>query len=310
MMYFIQKAKLLNQLLKKYECEHLICFFIINNIMMDCDIVYIVRIFYKTSKVDFIIQNILYFNQNNKVMLLLNIADYLYDKLDIEQLKKKYPNVLFYRCKPYRTKFDPMVVQCINNCFRYIVENINCKYIVLSHDSEVYVKQVDQTIIQGIMQKYKKPKFDRKKIEEKMESTFWWQRFRGLTNMFNYFIENQITPALDVCPGMTITLDSLKNIINDLNTLNTDYYLNHDKRVLLDEVIFHSLLTHYEGEYCNTNHTYWINEKREGLISEDETLNFLIEDLKNDCGSHLENKFSIKKSYKSVCEHVNTLMKN
>lgn len=273
--------------------------------MLDCDIVFIVKIFYKTSNVEFIIRNILHFNQNNKVMLLLNIAEYIYDKLNIEELQQKYTNVVFYRCKAYRTKFDPKVIQCVTNCFNYIIENIKCKYIVLSHDSEIYVKQVDMNIIQNIMQKYQKSEFNKEKIENSMD-TFWWKRFMGMTNMYNYFMENKITPTLNVCPGMTITYETLEKIIKDLNILSTDYYLNHDKRVLLDEVIYHSLLAHYEGEYCNTNYTYWNNEKREGLISEEEILKLLKEDLKKN-DSNLQNKFSIKKSYKSVCEYIDSI---
>jgi hypothetical protein len=277
--------------------------------MIDCDIVYIVKIFYKTSNVDFIIRNILHFNKNNKVILLLNIAEYLYDKLNVEELQKKYDNVIFYRCKAYRTKFDPRVIQCVTNCMNYIINDIKCDYIVLSHDSEVYVKKVDINIIKNNMKKYEKKKFDREEINKILnqsgEHSFWWKRFMELENMFNYFMENEMVPAIDVCPGLTITYDTLQKIIKDLNTLSSDYYLNSERRVLLDEVIYHSLIVYHSGEYCNTNHTYWITDKREALRTEEETLNLLIKDLEED---NLKNKFSIKKSYKNVCNYVDEKM--
>lgn len=275
--------------------------------MINCDIAYIVKIFYKTSNVDFIIRNMLHFNKNYNVFLLLNVAEYLYDKLNLEELGKKYLNVIIFRCKAYRTKFDPHVIQCVTNCMNYILENIQAKYIVLNHDSEVYIKQVDVDIIKNNMIQCKKLSFDKEEIDKKL-NTFWWGRFKELENVFNYFMENEITPQLNVCPGLIISYETLQKINKNLNDINTEFYLGSERRVLLDEVIYYSFICHNECSYCNLNHTYWIDEKRTGLKTEEETLKEFQEDLNN---NKLKNTFSIKKSYKSVCNFVeNNLMKN
>lgn len=273
--------------------------------MQNYDIVFIVKIFYKTSNVDFIVRNILHFNKNNKVLLLLNIAEYLYDKLNIEEFKAKYPNVVLFRCKAYRTKFDSHVIQCVTNCMNYILENILCKYIILNHDSEVYIKQVDEKIIEQKLVQCKKVDFNVEQIEKNM-NTFWWSRFKELTNMYNYFIENKIVPQLNVCPGLIMPYETLKIINKDINNTSQEFYLNSERRVLLDEVIYYSFISHYECKYYNSNYTYWANDdniKREGLKTEDDTLKELQYDIENN-SNRLHNIFSIKKSYKSVCEYI------
>ena len=273
--------------------------------MIDCDIVYIVKIFYKTSNVEFIIKNIKFFNKNNNIILLLNISEYLFDKLNISKLKSENPNIRLFRCKAYRTKFDPHVISCVTHCMNYIVENINCKYIFLNHDSEIYVKQVDIDIIKNNMIQCTKKTFNKNEIISTLtvngDNTFWWKRFMELENMFNYFIHNEITPLINVCPGLVLPYETLQKILKDLNNINNDYYLNSEKRVLLDEIVYYSFMMHYSCKYYNSNHTYWINDKREGLKSEEETLEKLKADLSCD---QLKNIFSIKKSYKSVCNFV------
>jgi hypothetical protein len=271
------------------------------------DIIFIVKIFYKNSNVDFIIQNIFNFNKNNKILLLLNISEYLYDKLNILEITQKYKNVVLFRCKSYRTKFDPHVISCVTNCMNYIIYNYKCTFIILCHDSEVYIKQVDINIITKHLIRCKKQTFIYENVIQQLtqtgENCFWWKRFMELENMFNYFLNNKIVPMIDVCPGLTITYDTMCKIIHDLNILNSDFYLNHNKRVLLDEIIYHSLIMYHEGEYYNINYTYWTNNKREALQTEEDTLNLLINDLKNN-NINLNNKFSIKKSYKNVCNYI------
>jgi len=271
------------------------------------NIVYIIKVFYKTSNVDFIIRNISHFNKLNKIFIVVNLADFIYDKTNIEQLKKTYQNVKIMKCTTYRTKFDPHVICSVTNSLNYILENMDFEYFVLSHDSEVYIKIVNMEIIKNNMIKCKKNDFDKnaiiKRITRDNDEYFWWKRFIQLENVFNYFMENEIEPLVNVCPAMTLSKESVLKIMKNLNDICNNEYLNSEKRVLLDEIVYCSFLTYHSCEYFNSNYTYWTNDKREALKSEEVTLKELKKDLVNN-NDKLKNVFSIKKSYKSVCDFV------
>ncbi len=280
---------------------------------MKYDLVYIVKIFYKTSNVDFIIRNIHYFNQSNKIFLVINLADFIYDKTNIQQLETTYQNIKIMKCQTYRTKFDPRVICSVTNSLNYILDNMDFTYFVLSHDSEVYIKNVDMNMIKNNMKVNKKNIFNKglilARITQDNADYFWWKRFMQLENVFQYFMENEIEPIVDVCPGLTLSKDSVLKIIKNLNEICNEKYLNSEKRVLLDEIIYFSFLNHYSCEYFNSNYTYWTNNKREALKTENEILQELKDDLlyNND---NLKNAFSIKKSYKLICDFVeNNLMR-
>lgn len=276
------------------------------------DIVYVVKVFYKTSNVDFIIRNILFFNKSNKIFLIINLADFIYEKINIDNIEKKYTNIKIIKCKTYRTKFDPHVICSVTDSLNYIIKNIDFKYFVLSHDSEIFVKNVDMKIIENNMIKCKKTTFDKNKIMKKITAPgndyFWWKRFMELENVFKYFMENEIEPIINVCPGLTLEKDSILKILTNLNDICNDQYLNSDRRVLLDEIVYFSFITYHSCAYFNSNYTYWINDNREALKPEDVILNELTNDLKYN-NDNLKNVFSIKKSYKSICDFVeNNLM--
>jgi len=246
------------------------------NIVGKYDIIYILKIFYEISNIEFVIKNINYFNKTNKILILANVDEDKLNALDENcklELEQNY-NTIFFPHKKLDSKFNIHMIIPIIYSFEYIIEKqIVSDYIILSTDSEIFIKNLDVNDIFLVKNNNLNIINDVKQFKKNSLNSRWGHQriFCNHDILVNFFYDKKIPFGGCQCNGLVLGYDFIKKSINDFRYIK-DNMLDANIQYAMDEIIFVSIARFYNLGYNNI--TTW-------FISPDNRLNKMLNMLNN-----------------------------